>query len=148
MNTLPRALTAHFFPDAATYLRLRTHWRALMNSDRKRNLAAEHHLLYLALLGKDWRAGFTPITNQRKLDNGAFHGWRLFRALWLLHNPLDEGRLLAPFEGTVSSDMLDRVRHTLPRPNSYAYRAADFTTTAFPFDAYILSDAVPLSAAR
>ena len=46
-----------------------------MNSDRKRDLAAEHHLLYLALLGKDWRAGFTPITNQRKLDNGAFHGW-------------------------------------------------------------------------
>jgi hypothetical protein len=148
MNTLPRIVTAQFFPGAETYAALRTHWRALMNSDSKRDLAAEHHLLYLALLGKDWRKGFTPITNERKLANGAFLGWALFRALWSLHNSFKDQWLLAPFEGIVTSDMLQQVRRVIPRPNAYQYRAADFTSATFPFDAYNLPEPQPTPAVR
>jgi hypothetical protein len=108
-----------------------------MNSDSKRDLAPGHHLLYLALLGKDWRKGFTRITNERKLDNGGFYGWALFRALGSLHSPWAEERLLAPFEGLVTVEMLQQVRRLVPRANPYTYHAGDFTATSFPFDAYI-----------
>ncbi len=63
MNTLSRAMTARFFPTVNDYDALRRHWSALVNSPRKHELKAEHHLLYLVLCGKDWRAAFTPITN-------------------------------------------------------------------------------------
>jgi hypothetical protein len=136
MNTLPRAVTAQIFPSTDSYTALRTHWRALLRSDCKHELTAAHHLLYLALLGKDWRKAFTPITNERKLANGAFPGWALFRALRSLHSPWEEATLLAPFEGIVSLPMLQFVRKLLPLANAYAYRPGDFTSAAWPFAAY------------
>ena len=136
MQTLPRAITAQFFADPSAYAALRTHWRALMTSDHRHTLAAEHHLLYLALVGKDWRTGFTPITNPRKLANGAFVNWSPFRALSRLHSPWHESVLLAPFDGYVTAAMLAQLRPYLPRPNAYRYQAADFQAGAWPFDAY------------
>lgn len=136
MHTLPRAVTAQFFADPQSYAALRAHWRSLMTSDRRHILTAEQHLLYLALIGKDWRTGFTPITNPRKLANGAFIGWPLFRALSRLHSPWHEQSLLAPFDGHVTSTMLAQLRPYIPRPNEYRYQAADFQPGAWPFDAY------------
>ena len=71
MNTLSRTITASYFSDASAYDALRQHWSALVNSPGKHDLTPAHYLLYLCLLGKDWRVGFTPITNQKHLDNGA-----------------------------------------------------------------------------
>jgi hypothetical protein len=136
MHTLPRAVTAQFFTNPSAYAALRAHWRTLMTSDRRHTLAAEHHLLYLALIGKDWRTGFTPITNPRKLANGAFVSWSPFRALSALHSPWHESALLAPFDGHVTGAMLAQLRPSIPRPNAYRYQAADFQTGAWPFDAY------------
>ena len=136
MHTLPRAVTAQFFVDPSAYAALRAHWRTLMTSDRRHTLAAEHHLLYLVLIGKDWRTGFTPITNPCKLANGAFMGWSPFRALSVLHSPWHEQSLLAPFNGHVTSTMLAQLRPYIPRPNAYRYQAADFQPGAWPFDAY------------
>jgi hypothetical protein len=136
MNTLPKAITAQFFPDASSYAALRRHWSALVRSDCRHDLTATHHLLYRVLLGKDWRAGFTPITNTRKLDNGAYPGWVLFRALWELHAPWKEQWLLAPFEGLVTVPMLELVRQVVPKRLSHNYQPAAFTPGMFPFDAY------------
>jgi hypothetical protein len=136
MNTLSRALTARFFLTADDYTAFQAHWRALLRSERRHDLAAAHHLLYAALLGRDWRKGFTPITNRRKLDNGAFHGWGLFPALYALHSQTCEAWLLAPFAGLVTPDMLHQVRALVPLVGVYAYRPDDFTPGAFPFDAY------------
>lgn len=135
MNTLSRAETAQFFPDSAAYLALRQHWSRLMNSDRRHDLTAAHHLLYLALLGKDWRRGFTPITNPRKLANGAFCGWALFSALREVHYAT-AAWLLAPFAGLVTEAMLEQVRRLLPLPSPYAYHPGAFAPGAFPFPAY------------
>ena len=137
MQTLPRAITAQFFAAPSAYADLRAHWRALMTSDRRVTLTAEHHLLYSALLGKDWRAAFAPITNPRKLANGAFQGWALFRALNALHSPWQEHALLAPFDGLVISAMLAQLRVYLPRPDAYRLQPVEFTTQPWPFDAYI-----------
>ena len=143
MNTLSRAITTQFFNNADAYTALRKHWSALMNSDRKHELAASHHILYLSLMGKDWRKGFTPPTNRRKLENGAFWGWKLFRALGQLHSRASEEWLLAPFDGLVTSQMLQQVRGLLPRLNPYAYRPEQFAGGNLPFDAYQAPEAAP-----
>jgi hypothetical protein len=136
MNTLPRAVTAQFFPNINSYNALRQHWSVLMNSERRHSLSPAHHLLYLALRGKDWRKAFTCVTNQRKLENGAFAGWAFFRALEKLRGRWAEEDLLAPFDGLVTPEMLQALRGLLPSLNAYAMRPEEFARRNFPFDAY------------
>ena len=136
MNTLSRAITARFFPNPDYYNALRKHWSSLINSESKHELTAAHHLLYLAMLGKDWRKAFTPPTNPRKLDNGAFLGWGMFCALQIIQLKCKEERLLAPFAGLITSQMLGNLRSLLPTSNPYTYKPADFSHSTFPFDAF------------
>jgi hypothetical protein len=136
MNTLPRAVTAQFFTNRDDFVALRHHWRQLMCSEYRYDLFAAHHLLYLAAIGKDWRAGFTPVTNRRKLANGAYYGWGLFRALALFHSQQHDDWLLTPFDGIISADMLHRIRQLVPKINPYKYQPDDFTPGNFPFEAY------------
>ena len=136
MNTLSRAITARFSPNSDSYNALRTHWSGLINSEPRHELTAAHHLLYLALSGKDWRKAFTPPTNQRKLDNGAFRGWGMFRALATIQLKCCEAEILAPFEGLITSLMLGELRGLLPAGNPYTHQPVDFANGAFPFDAY------------
>lgn len=143
MNTLPRAVEAQILIDPQTYTALRQHWRGLMNSERRHELTAVHHLLYLALCGKDWRKGFTLATNQRKLANGAYEGWEMFRALARLHSPFHETLVLAPFEGVVTSKMLQNLRTILPKAVAHQYKATDFSGSEYPFAAY-LSENLPV----
>jgi len=136
MNTLPRAITARFFPNPDSYNALRKHWSDLINSEHRHELSAAHHLLYLALIGKDWRKAFTPLTNQRKLDNGAFWNWGMFRALPAVHLKCHEEDLLAPFGGLISPQMLSDLRNLLPTAGAYLYKPSDFASGSFPFEAY------------
>jgi hypothetical protein len=136
MNTLPRPLTAKLFANPDSYLALRKHWSALVNSSRKHELSAAHHTLYLALRGKDWRKAFTPITNRRKLENGALYDWGLFRAFGILHSKWHEEKLLAPFDGLVTTEMLQFIRTLLPAPTPAAFSSTVFARQDFPFDAY------------
>lgn len=138
MNTLPRAVTARIIVDADRYMALRRHWSALMTSDARHELAPAHHLLYQALRGRDWRRAFTPITNPRRLANGAFVGWALFRALGQIHAEYREDWLLAPFAGIVTPAMLVTLRALLPRANPYQLDATDIATGGLPFDAYLV----------
>ena len=137
MNSLSRAITARFFSTPAEYCTLRQHWSGLMNSARRHELTTSHHVLYLALLGKDWRKAFTSITNPRKLANGAFVGWSLFSSARTLHSVLCNEYLLAPFDGLVTVQMLSAVRQYLPAPRSWDYRPEDFVRGSFPLDAYL-----------
>jgi hypothetical protein len=137
MNTLSRTKTVQILGSSTTYHQIRQQWRALINSDRKHELSAAHHLLYLALIGKDWRKSFTPPTNQRKIENGAFTGWAMFRAMSALHSPRLESELLAPFAGNVTLEMLQHIRQLISIRNVYSYKAEQFAGHAFPFDAYI-----------
>ena len=136
MNTLSRAITARFFPDLNSYNALRKQWSDLINSERKHDLTAAHHLLYLSLMGKDWRKAFTPPTNQLKLENGAFWGWKMFKALEAIQRSSQEQELMVPFEGLITPQMLSEIRSLLPTDNPYTYKLADFADISFPFDAY------------
>ena len=136
MNTLSRAITTRFFPDPNSYNALRKHWSDLINSKRKHELSAAHHLFYLALIGKDWRKAFTPPTNQLKLDNGAFWGWAMFRALETIQRKHREEELLSPFDGLITSQILNELRNLLPVSHTYIYKPSDFANGVFPFEAY------------
>lgn len=119
-NTLSKEVTRAFFGSDEGYHALERHWSALVNSPIGKTLGPEHHLLYQALRGKDWRQGFAPITNQRKRDNGAFYNWGLCRALRRLHADSAKEKLLAPFaalieSGALSAEVLQKVRAVLPR---------------------------------
>jgi hypothetical protein len=92
-------------------------------------------------LGKDWRKGFTPVTNQRKLANGGFYQWGLFRALALFHSEQHEEWLLAPFDGIVTSEMLKSIRQFIPKVSPYTYNVSEFASGQFPFEAYELPEA-------
>ncbi|MFZ6030446.1 MAG: hypothetical protein ACOYYS_22280 [Chloroflexota bacterium] len=144
MNTLSRAITAQILTDPTIYNKLQRHWSALVHSPRKHKLTAAHHLLYLALLGKDWRKGFTCVTNRRKLENGAFYNWKLFRALATLHSPSREAALLAPFDGLVTPAMLQQIRQLIPARNAYTHQPNQFIDHNFPFKAY----SVPVQASN
>ena len=136
MKTLSRAITAQIFADTETYNALRQQWRTLLDSNRRHELSAAHHLLYLTLLGKDWRKGFTPLTNQRKLDNGAFYQWGLFRAMALFHSEQHEAWLLAPFDGLVTPEMLRAIRKLVPKVSPYTYPLTEFVSGRLLFEAY------------
>jgi hypothetical protein len=136
MNTLSRAITARFFPNSESYNAFRAHWSALINSGRKHELTAAHHLLYLALIGKDWRKAFTPLTNRRKLENGAFWGWKMFLAVYILHSKFNEQELLAPFDGLITPEILQDLRSFLPFVSPSSFQPGEFTKTSFPFEAY------------
>ena len=143
MNTLSRAITARFFPDSDSYNALRKHWSSLMNSEHKHELTAAHHLLYLALRGKDWRKAFTPLSNRRKIDNGAFWGWKMFLALCMLHSKFNEEEVLAPFDRLITAEILQDLRTFLPLVYSSTFRPDEFKRTSFPFEAYKEQTTIP-----
>lgn len=138
MNTLPKAITAQIIADISTYQSIRSHWSDLMRSTRRHELRTSHHLLYLALLGKDWRKAFRCLSNSNKLNNGAFPGWGLFRATAVLHMVACEEEVLAPFDGLVTPAMLQQIRQLIPVPNAYKLQPEQFAAGEFPFEAYVV----------
>ncbi len=138
MNTLPRAITAQWFATTESYWSLRRHWHGLLQSERRHELNAAHHLLYLALLGRDWRREFTPPSNAAKLANGAFVSWSFFGALDSIHYGFQQPESLAPFDGRVTPAMVAALRPFVPRLSYFERQPEQFQPGQWPFEAYIL----------
>jgi hypothetical protein len=136
MNTLSKSITTKVLNDPEAYSALRKRWSEIVNSDRRCEISAAHHLLYLALCGKDWRKAFAPVTNNRKLENGAYWNWGLFHAMRFFHSKLHEGWLLEPFDGIVTIEILDQIREIVPNVQPHKYHQDYFRSGTFPFDAY------------
>lgn len=136
VNTLNNTQTTQLLGDPNAHHALRHQWSALLNSERKHTLTSTHHLIYLALTGKDWRKAFTPVTNTRKLLNGGYNNWGLHDALHALKfaPPSD---LIAPFDGLLTYEVLPPLRALLPTFNHTIDLTADrFRDNNWPFDAY------------
>jgi hypothetical protein len=114
MNTLPKTITRSFFQSDEGYQALERHWSALVSSEARSTLGPEHHLLYQALRGKDWRKAFAPITNRTRLANGAFYDWGLQHALRRIHSEWAQAKLLLPFGELIDGETLHKVRAVLP----------------------------------
>lgn len=141
MNTLSKTITTQILNNSDIYPTLRAHWCNLLKSSRRNELSSSHHILYLALLGKDWRKGFATITNPRKLANGGYYGWKLFQALARFHSVLHQAWLLEPFDGIVTPEILKVIREIVPKVSAYDYNTEEFANGCFPFEAYKVPEA-------
>jgi len=113
-------------------------------------------MAYAILRGKDWRKGFTTITNPTKLENGAFYDWGFWHAAFkvatiamaaderLLPQTLafvrrKEQEFLDLFGGLVTIPMLRGALATLPEfpgVNDFAPSAYSWDT-GWPIPAYV-----------
>lgn len=141
MNTLSRAITARLFPSQTHYERLVAQWSVLVNSPARHELTGAHHLLYLALLGRDWRKAFTLPSNPIRLANGAYENWGFFHAWHGLHSEQRTSELLAPFGELVTPTMLANLRLLLPYKLIFRYKRSDYRPGSFPFEAYTWPEA-------
>lgn len=93
------------------YLALRKHWAALVNSDRKHEMKAVHYLIYMILLGRDWRKAFTFPTNKNKVNNG--YTPALYPAMNAVYSPYREKKVWEPFAAFVTHDAPEIVRRMM-----------------------------------
>jgi hypothetical protein len=75
MNTLGKEITKDFYSEDHQYEDISYMWSKAVQENKKREVAEKnlkpiHYALYAMLRGKDWRKCFTPITNQKELENG------------------------------------------------------------------------------
>jgi hypothetical protein len=68
MNTLGKTITTKFYKSTTGFQDIEKFWRAQIANGFKPT--AYDMLSYATIRGKNYRKGFTPITNQVKLDNG------------------------------------------------------------------------------
>lgn len=111
-------------------------------------------MVYAVLRGRDWRRGFTAITNKTKLENGAFDDWALWHviseidALNMVTNEdfqpeslaylrLKESAFLEQFRGLVTVAMLRGALARLPEfPHPREYAPTKYLREPWPFEAY------------
>lgn len=112
MKTLSKKITATFFNNEDDYAKLKAHWGQLMqDKELRKQLKAEHHIIYLALMGKDWTKMFTPTTNKTKLANGYNENAGRLRACSVAGSShYSNTYLLTPFDGLVSEDTLHLIQ--------------------------------------
>jgi len=69
-----------------------------------------HFLLYSILRNRDWNKGWTTPTNPGKLTE---HHYKIANAFYAIKSPHNERYLLAPFDGTITTEMLIEIRSQL-----------------------------------
>jgi len=105
MNTLSKAITATFFVNESGYQEIERIWKENLRNGGKPT--AGQHLAYMILRGKNWRKAFTPITNTKKLANGAMpYNWGLYKAWYNLS--------FALFTPLLVEDIHKRVKQLIP----------------------------------
>lgn len=117
MDELPLNVWQANFKDKQHYLDFRARWSKLCSPTPypgRPELTPTHYLVYAALRGRDWRRGFTPITNPHKLANGGRDDQGWVHALRALHSTWSEKWIISVFDGLVTSEMLARVRAMVP----------------------------------
>jgi hypothetical protein len=118
MNDSKQVKQSHTPEQRAQYYALCRHWSELINSEHKHDLQSYHHLLYAALCHRDWRKAFSPVRRASKLANGRRPYDSAVWALYVIGRTVFEERLLAPFGGLVTPEMLAALRLRLPDGNA------------------------------
>ena len=85
---------------------------AFKKSAQDKNLTSAHFLLYAILRNRDWNKGWTLPTNKGKQIE---HGYKKSNAFYQLKSPAGERHLLAPFDGTITTEMLMAIRENLDK---------------------------------
>ena len=107
MNTLSKEFTLGTFysEDPEVYKKLRAQWSKMVNSDTKDQLTMAHHMLYLILIGKNWKKAVTLPTNKNKVANHYKPHIDEVKERW--GGTFTKQNILRSFEGVVTSEMYD-----------------------------------------
>lgn len=108
MNTLSKEFTlgTFFGEDPENYVKLRKQWSKMMNSPVKNTLTMAHHILYLILIGKNWRKAVTLPTNKKKLEN--HYKPHIYKIIERWGGRFTKQQIVSTFEGTVTEEMYDK----------------------------------------
>lgn len=129
-NKLNSKITRAMYGSQTSYSAIQMAWSSYVQPTRdpetgitkQPHIDPEHIIIYMAAIGRDWRKAFTPPTNTLALENGAFCNWRLWWALYAIHasstdKNIPDNHLLEPFNGTISVDLLNKIRSIIPQYN-------------------------------
>ena len=107
MNTLSKEFTLgkFFGEDPENYTKLRKQWSKMVNSDTKDELTMAHHILYLILIGKNWKKAVTLPTSKNKLANG--YKPHIIDVAERWNGTFTKNKILSAFEGVVTPEMYD-----------------------------------------
>lgn len=100
--------TGDMFTSKEHYLEFTAAFKAWAKA--KKPLDSQHFLLYAILRNRDWTKGWTLPENSGKLTE---HQYKLARAFNGIKSPYLQDYLLAPFDGTITTEMLARIRSEL-----------------------------------
>jgi len=109
MNTLSKEMTLGMFfeEDAENYAKLRTQWSKMVNG-KKCELTLAHHVLYLILIGKNWKKAVTLPTNKNKLEN--HYKPRIIEVEESWNGKFTKSSIISSFEGVITEKMYDNAR--------------------------------------
>jgi heterodisulfide reductase subunit B len=112
MNTLSKEFTLGKFyqEDPENYKKLRAQWSKMVNSDYDVTLTMAHHILYLILIGKNWKKAVTLPTNKNKVANHYKPHIENVKERW--NGTFTKQGIISSFEGTVTSEMYDNAGKT------------------------------------
>lgn len=83
-NTLGKEITKNFFLNESGYSDLKALWKVKLDNGFEPN--ADDLAIYAMLRGRDWRKGYTPISNKNKLSSscGGFPLYNLWQVYWVI----------------------------------------------------------------
>ena len=112
MNTLSKEFTlgTFFQEDPENYKKLRAQWSKMVNSDYNVTLTMAHHILYLILIGKNWKKAVTLPTNKNKVAN--HYKPHIENVIERWNGTFTKQAIISSFEGTVTSEMYDNAGKT------------------------------------
>jgi hypothetical protein len=112
MNTLSKEFTLGMFfeEDPEGYAKLRKQWSKMVNSDYNVTLTMAHHILYLILIGKNWKKAVTLPTNKNKVANHYKPHIVEVKERW--NGTFTKQRIISSFEGVVTEKMYDAAGKT------------------------------------
>ena len=97
-----------WFTSKEHYLEFIAAWKNWVN--RGGYISSSHIILYALLRNRDWNAGWTDPKNPGKITEQHWKKWYAFQSIKMAHN---ERALLAPFDGTITTEMLMTIRENL-----------------------------------
>ena len=105
MNTLSKTTTLGMFfnEDPENYVKLRKQWSKMVNEGAELTMA--HHILYLVLIGKNWKKAVTLPTNKNKIENHYKPHIDTVRESW--YGFFTKNGIIADFDGVVTEKMYD-----------------------------------------
>ena len=108
-TTAPHNVEAgEWFTSKEHYLEFIAAWKNWAN--RGGHLNSTHFILYALLRNRQWTDGWTTPTKPGKIDQ---QHWKVIYAFQGIKSTHNERELLAPFDGTITTEMLMAIRENL-----------------------------------